>query len=87
MVRFWSLVMFLFLLQLTPAQAKVTEYVRDASLDLSAGYRVDQLDWNIAGTISGTNPNIISELTWSDLEIYQLQLDGQIEVGSRRQSK
>jgi hypothetical protein len=36
------------------------------------GYRTDDLDWNIAGDISGNNPNILSELTWSDLEILQL---------------
>ena len=33
----------------------------------SAGYRKDELDWNIAGNINGNNPNILSELTWEDL--------------------
>jgi hypothetical protein len=37
------------------------------------GYRNDDLDWNIAGDSSGNNPNILSELTWSDLEIFQLE--------------
>lgn len=41
---------------------------------LSIGYRVGDLDWNIAGDITGENPNILSELTWSDLEIYQVKL-------------
>jgi hypothetical protein len=44
----------------------------DTELELSTGYRVDDLDWNIAGNIAGTNPNILSELTWSDLTIFQL---------------
>lgn len=41
---------------------------------ISTGYRVDDLDWNIAGDITGNNPNILSELTWSDLEIFQIKL-------------
>lgn len=44
----------------------------DASdLTLSAGYRMDNLKWNIAGTTAGTNPNILSELEWKDIESYQ----------------
>ena len=43
---------------------------------LSTGYRVDDLDWNIAGDINGNNPNIISELTWKDLESFQLKMAG-----------
>ncbi|UCD31543.1 MAG: autotransporter domain-containing protein [Desulfobacterales bacterium] len=41
---------------------------------VSVGYRMDDLDWNIAGDTAGENPNILSELTWSDLEIYQAKL-------------
>ena len=48
----------------------------EGDLELSTGYRVDDLDWNIAGNISGTNPNILSELTWTDLESPQLKLGG-----------
>ena len=43
---------------------------------LSAGYRVDDLDWNIAGDINGNNPNVLSELTWEDVESYQLKAQG-----------
>jgi hypothetical protein len=45
------------------------------SLNLSFynGIRVDDLHWNVAGDIDGNNPNIISELTWSDLRIYQIK--------------
>ena len=45
---------------------------------MPVGYRVDDLDWNIAGDISGNNPNILSELTWDDIEIYQLKLEGRL---------
>jgi len=43
------------------------------NLEFGAGYRVDNLNWSIAGNINGTNPNVLSELTWSDLEIFQLK--------------
>lgn len=49
-----------------------------SSLVLNTGYRVDDLDWNIAGDNSGSNPNILSELTWSDLSIYQVNLEGDL---------
>lgn len=54
--------------------------LKSLSLDYSLGYRVDQLDWNIAGNNGGTTPNVLSELTWSDLQIFQLQLDGRAET-------
>ena len=41
---------------------------------LSTGYRVDDIDWNIAGDINGNNPNIISELEWEGLESFQLKI-------------
>ena len=49
------------------------------SIAVVAGYRVDSLDWNIAGDDSGLNPNVLSELTWSDLQIYQFGLLGTAE--------
>lgn len=43
--------------------------------DLGAGYRTDDFDWNIASDITGTQtPNILSELTWSDLNIFQVEV-------------
>jgi hypothetical protein len=44
------------------------------TVDLSAGYRRDKLTWSIAGNLQGTDPNVRSELSWSDLDIYQLKL-------------
>ncbi len=46
------------------------------TFSVSSGYRLDNLDWNIAGDINGNNPNIISELTWSELEIIQVKIQG-----------
>ena len=42
-------------------------------LELSAGYRVDQFKWNIAGDVTGSNPNVLSEYTWRDLETFQVR--------------
>ena len=44
----------------------------------TGGYRSDDLDFNIAGDINGNNPNIISELTWDDLESYQVKFQGSL---------
>ena len=54
--------------------ASVT-YAADASteLSLSAGYRQDNLNWNIAGDLSGANPNILSELEWTSLGSFNIK--------------
>lgn len=46
----------------------------DATFVLSAGVRSDELNWSIAGNQQGGAPNVRSDLSWSDLEIYQLKL-------------
>lgn len=51
---------------------------KNGFLSLSAGYRVDELDWNIAGDFSGNNPNILSELTWDDLQILQFAAESEV---------
>ena len=50
----------------------------ETDFGLGAGYRVDELDWNIAGDINGNNPNVLSELTWEDVESYQVKLQGSL---------
>jgi hypothetical protein len=56
-------------------------------LDIKGGYRRDDLDWSIAGftpsgpgvpldpALQGQYVNILSELTWRDVEIFQLEFD------------
>ena len=46
----------------------------------STGYRMDNLDWNIAGDQNGQNPNIISELEFDDIEIDQRGLEANLLV-------
>lgn len=45
----------------------------ETTLDLNTGYRTDNFNWNIAANASGTaTPNILSDLTWTDLRIRQI---------------
>jgi opacity protein-like surface antigen len=64
-----SLLIFLVLTLTLPLSAHAAEFKTD--LELSAGYRLDDLDWNIAGNVEGRNPNVLSEYTWSDVETFQ----------------
>ncbi len=54
--------------------------VGQSALAVDAGQRTDQLDWNIAGTSAGTGPNILSELTWKDLQIIQFRVHGELDL-------
>lgn len=60
------------ILLFSPWQATAADTLDSLDLDLNLAYRVDQLDWNIAGNINGTNPSIISELTWEKLRIAEI---------------
>jgi len=55
--------------------------VNNGEIDVSFGYRADQLDWNIASGLAGETPNILSELTWDNIKLVQLQLSGRLELG------
>lgn len=44
------------------------------SVTLSTGLRMNEFDYNIASDIAGTQtPNILSELTWSDIAVYEIK--------------
>lgn len=60
------------LLACLPAPASAREVMERFDFDLSGGYRLDQLDWNIAGDLAGHNPNVISELSWKNLKSKQV---------------
>ena len=51
-------------------EEQITDFQMEYSLD--SGYRVDDLDWRIAGP-TGV-PNILSELEWKNIEIVQVKL-------------
>lgn len=55
--------------------------VKDAEVSLGSGYRKDELNWNIAGNSDGSNPNILSELKWTGLEIFQVEAKARKDFG------
>ncbi|MCA1765814.1 MAG: hypothetical protein LC633_06165 [Desulfobulbaceae bacterium] len=70
---------------LNPAPVFAVDKVERADFEIYGGYRVDKLDWNIAGDLSGgATPNILSELVWEDLEIYQIGLKSDWRISNRR---
>jgi len=76
MIKKWSfaspLVVALLLTHFTATPARSGEL--EFQYDLGAGYRIDDFDWNFAGN----GVNVLSELTWRDLEIFQLVLGGRL---------
>ncbi len=64
-----------------PAAGAATEVEADASLGL--GYRDAEFSWNIAGTLAGTDPNILSELNWKDMHIAELHAAGEVSIDNR----
>ncbi len=51
-------------------------------VNVLTGYRRDNLKFSIAGDIDGKNPNILSELTWSDLQSVQIKGKGEVLVAN-----
>jgi hypothetical protein len=47
----------------------------DKVAKFSTAYRMDNLNWNIAGNLAGTSPNVLSELEWRDLRLATVQLE------------
>jgi len=61
--------------------------VKGLGLEVSAGYRVDQFNWNKAGIPDsppglGVPVNVLSELTWTDLEISELSFTARKTAGN-----
>lgn len=77
----WIIRGLFFSLWLAAGTAMAAETTTRLDLGIDAGYREDEIDWNIAGSLQGTGPNIISELTWEDVEIYQVRAKGKLLVG------
>jgi len=57
-------------------------------VSLENAYRRDSLDWNIAGySPTAQYVNVLSELTWEDVEIYQLSAEGTYRFGRQPDAK
>lgn len=46
----------------------------ETEFNLTMGRRLDDLDWSIGRNANGGEPNVLSELAWSDVESRQLTL-------------
>lgn len=71
-------VLFTLLLAIAVINPCWADQVDELSLELNGGIRQDTLEWNIAGI--NNNPNILSDLEWDELEIYQLGADGKVII-------
>lgn len=82
-VMFWSRIVFAVMAFVFIGDGNVkAAKVESFEIGLQGGYRVDDLDWNIAADFLGSTPNILSELTWSDLETYQIATNGKLVMSS-----
>lgn len=52
-----------------------------SQFQIGLGQRNDKISWNIAGDLNGENPNILSELTWNDLDSTALTLNLRHQLG------
>lgn len=66
---------------LSEAQGVGSGNNKDAEFSVGSGYRKDELNWNIAGNTDGSNPNILSELEWTGLEIFQVEARARKDFG------
>lgn len=66
-----------------PAPLENKQGIWEKRFDFSAGSRRDKIKWNIAGDINGASPNILSELSWNDLRIFQIKADAKFIFGKR----
>jgi hypothetical protein len=46
--------------------------------EVDLGYRFGEFGWSIAGTAEGTDPNVLSELEWTDLGAIEVRLSGEM---------
>ena len=72
--------LFLIPFSLGPVMAWGAVTLVDSNISLASGVRADKFDWNIAGTLSGDGPNVLSELSWEDLRSFQIRLTGRFEL-------
>ena len=56
--------------------------VNSLEYQLNAGVSKQDFRWDIAGSPAGTSPNILSELTWTDLTLAQVEGDVRIPIGA-----
>ncbi len=77
-ILFSAVTMLLLMSAVASAQDDQSDSAIKGKFDVLTGYRRDNLQFSIAGTSEGTDPNILSELTWSDLQSIQIKGKGEV---------
>jgi hypothetical protein len=75
LLKYTLLFVLAFFVCLMHLKAQVTESSKKLSVTGSFGYTSEDLDWSIAGNLSGQAPNVYSELIWKDLQGPDFQLN------------
>lgn len=57
------------------------DLLQQTEFQLGSGYRRGELSWNIAGNSDGGNPDVLSELEWKDLDVFQTRAEGLLLLG------
>ncbi len=60
-----------------PALSSDNFRIVKSGIDLGLGYRSDQLDWSIS---VNSDTSALSQLSWDDLDVFQLQATGWLEI-------
>jgi hypothetical protein len=63
----------------------LAQLINKSEIDIAVlnSVRVDELQWSIAGNAAGSDPDIRSELTWSDVHSHQISVHGRALVNRR----
>lgn len=64
---------------LLAGHASAADMERDFTLGL--GYRNAELNWNIAGDLDGTSPNVLSELKWYEMQMVEVNAAAGMRIG------
>ena len=68
---------------LAPSLAFAGDRLERFDFELYSGYRTDKFDWNIANDLTGSStPNILSELTCDDLDIFQFGIESSLRISN-----
>lgn len=51
--------------------------------NVMVGQRIDEVRFDIAGNLDGSNPNVASDLTWSDLKMRQIKATANVVIKDR----
>lgn len=80
LLKYYILLLLTFFVCPLHSKAQVAESSKKLSVTGFLGYASEELDWSIAGNLSGEAPNVYSELIWKDLQGPAFQLNVKWDV-------